>query len=460
MLKIKQLRNFAVIESIEDELELKDLTIFMGDNSSGKSYVAMLIYSFIGMSRGYEDSDLLKAINSKFSTSQFIINLKKIANEIIENNHDNLTFSFQKKDLEDLMDIIKFSMNEYLLKKYLPKKLFEKENIEKIEIELSNIKRFLPKILSIQNIHNNNDITIQIFIDKNSKIMTFQGNFSKEYISQEITNGIISSLIRNSVKKTLPVNSVYLPASRTGYLQTYKTLLKEAMFEEFSLDKKGDKNHLSIIIKFFITQLNNNTDFEENEFSKYIEENIMNGKVNIYKDNSDIEFRLNNGDSIDLNYLSSTVSELIPLVVFLKRGLIKRNGLLVIEEPEAHLSFKNQRLIARLIALLVKKNIKVLITTHSDFLIYELNNLIIKQTILNNKERLKDNIDKDILEDDIAIDYRKIALYNFTLKGAKSTVKKVDIDKYGIQNDYIFENTYSITKEKNRFLNLLDLIDA
>ena len=46
MFKIKKLEDFAVIERLEDELELKDLTIFMGDNSSGKSYLAMLIHSF------------------------------------------------------------------------------------------------------------------------------------------------------------------------------------------------------------------------------------------------------------------------------------------------------------------------------------------------------------------------------------------------------------------------------
>ncbi len=43
MFKIKKLKNFGVIESLEDVLELKDFTIFMGDNSAGKSYLAMLL---------------------------------------------------------------------------------------------------------------------------------------------------------------------------------------------------------------------------------------------------------------------------------------------------------------------------------------------------------------------------------------------------------------------------------
>lgn len=461
MFKIKNLKNFAVIEAIEDELELKDLTVFMGDNSAGKSYMAMLIHSFVTMSRGYQDKNFLKSINSKFSNHKLMINLKNIVTKIIKNNHDRLVLSFDEEDLEDLKNIIKFSINEYLFKKYLTNVLFEKQNIEEIEIELNNIHKVLPKILLITNTQKDENTTIEVSIDEKNKVVAdFKGDFSKEFIITETINSIMSKLVESAVKNTLPINSVYLPASRTGYLQTYKVLSNEAVFKNYTSNKEGNKNYLSIIIRFFITQLNTNTGFTDNEFSKYIENFIMNGKVNIYKDNNNIEFELDNGNSIDLNYISSTVSELIPLVVFLKRGIIKKKGLLVIEEPEAHLSFKNQKLIAKLIALLLQNNIKVLITTHSDFLIYELNNLIMKQTVLNNKDKLKDNIDEEILEDNIAIDHRKIGLYNFILKNSQSTIKKVDIDKYGIKNKYIFDNTYSITSEKNRFLELLDLIDG
>lgn len=78
MFKIKKLKNFGVIESLEDVLELKDFTIFMGDNSAGKSYLAMLINSFVTMSRGYYELDLFKAITSKFKDTLLINNLKKL----------------------------------------------------------------------------------------------------------------------------------------------------------------------------------------------------------------------------------------------------------------------------------------------------------------------------------------------------------------------------------------------
>ena len=48
----------------------------------------------------------------------------------------------------------------------------------------------------------------------------------------------------------------------------------------------------------------------------------------------------------------------------------------MIDEPELNLHPKNQRNMARLLAMLVNAGIKVFITTHSDYIIREFNTLI------------------------------------------------------------------------------------
>jgi hypothetical protein len=60
----------------------------MGDNSAGKSYLAMLIHSFITMTRGYQNKDFLKALNSKFLELDLIVNLKQKISKIVENEND------------------------------------------------------------------------------------------------------------------------------------------------------------------------------------------------------------------------------------------------------------------------------------------------------------------------------------------------------------------------------------
>lgn len=464
MFTIKKLTKFAIIDKLEDALELKDLTIFMGDNSAGKSYLAMLIHSFVTMTRGYEEEKFLKAIDNKFSEKSFMRELRKAISTLVDETFANaqITVLLDENDVSDLKSIIDFSINDYFFQKYLVSKVFDSVTIESIGIELKGIQKSLPKSLVIQKTVKGNGINIEV--KSNSKLTTttanisFSGDFELEHIKKESVNMLVSSLIRNVIQQILPRSSVYLPASRTGYLQTYKILANKAVIENYGNEEEyKSKNTLSILIRFFITQLNDNVSFTDNKFSKFIEEFIMNGKVNIYKDNSDIDFELADGKKIDLNYLSSTISELIPLVVFLKRGIIKAGGLVVIEEPEAHLSFKNQKLMAKLIVLLVQNNIKVLITTHSDFLVYELNNLIMKATLLKSEIDTKNN---DIFNDSIALDYKKVSLYNFVLKGNSSVVQRVPIDKYGINNTYIFDSTYAMSKEKNRLLDLMDSIDA
>lgn len=80
-------------------------------------------------------------------------------------------------------------------------------------------------------------------------------------------------------------------------------------------------------------------------------------------------------DEVRLTRVSSMVSELAPLVLFL-RGGIHPNDTLIIEEPEAHLHPGAQTEIALTLAGLVRAGVRVVVTTHSDWLLKEIANLI------------------------------------------------------------------------------------
>ncbi len=72
---------------------------------------------------------------------------------------------------------------------------------------------------------------------------------------------------------------------------------------------------------------------------------------------------------------SSAVRSLLDLGFYLRHEA-KSGDLLMIDEPELNLHPENQRRVARLLARLVNLDIKVFITTHSDYIIKELNTLI------------------------------------------------------------------------------------
>jgi len=82
-------------------------------------------------------------------------------------------------------------------------------------------------------------------------------------------------------------------------------------------------------------------------------------------------------EEIRLSQSSSMVSELAPLVLYL-RGLVRPGDTLVIEEPEAHLHPGAQADMAVILARLVRAGVKVIITTHSDWLLQEISNLTLE----------------------------------------------------------------------------------
>ena len=69
------------------------------------------------------------------------------------------------------------------------------------------------------------------------------------------------------------------------------------------------------------------------------------------------------------------VSELTP-VVLMMRGYLEPGDTLIIEEPEAHLHPAAQTQMAKTLAALVRAGVRVLVTTHSDWLLQEMANLV------------------------------------------------------------------------------------
>lgn len=78
---------------------------------------------------------------------------------------------------------------------------------------------------------------------------------------------------------------------------------------------------------------------------------------------------------LSMDESSSAVRSLLDIGFYL-RHQARIGHLLMVDEPELNLHPENQRRVARLLARLVNLGIKVFITTHSDYIIKELNTLI------------------------------------------------------------------------------------
>ena len=116
--------------------------------------------------------------------------------------------------------------------------------------------------------------------------------------------------------------------------------------------------------------------------AREFEGRLINGRVAIREDDEmrypDLYYEFRNQE-IPLHRSSSTVSELAPIFLYLKH-IVQSGDLLIIEEPEAHLHPLNQRILAALLVRLANAGLNLLVTTHSEFLLGELNNRMMMHT--------------------------------------------------------------------------------
>jgi len=90
---------------------------------------------------------------------------------------------------------------------------------------------------------------------------------------------------------------------------------------------------------------------------------------------------------LDMFQVSSMAAEISPLVLFLKYIIApshnkkESKSLLFIEEPEAHLHPEIQVKLMEIFAKLVKHNIKIIITSHSNYIFNKMNNLILEKKL-------------------------------------------------------------------------------
>ena len=118
---------------------------------------------------------------------------------------------------------------------------------------------------------------------------------------------------------------------------------------------------------------------------------------------------------------SSMVSELAPVVLYL-RYLIKPGNAVILEEPEAHLHPELQVKLAQQLCALVNAGVRVILTTHSEWLLEELGNAVRRFELPESERR------------DVALQPEKIGAWLFErdLNLGGSVVKELPFDKFGL----------------------------
>ncbi len=160
------------------------------------------------------------------------------------------------------------------------------------------------------------------------------------------------------------------------------------------------------------------------DISQTIEKEIIRGTVNISEDGA-MSFMF--GDTEISHPMSSSTSKALGDFLFYLKHRAEKQSMIVVDEPEIHLHPNNQIILTRLFARMINRGLRLVMTTHSDHIIREINNLIMLHTVgSRQKERLSLGYAKEEY-----LDYKDVRAYLFEWKGKKVHANPILIESDG-----------------------------
>ena len=131
-------------------------------------------------------------------------------------------------------------------------------------------------------------------------------------------------------------------------------------------------------------------------------------------------------NDLPLMNASSMVSELAPVVLYL-RHIVRPGNVLIIEEPESHLHPAMQVEFTRQLARLIQYGYRVIITTHSEWVLEELSN-IVQRSRLPEKDRTA------VSQSDAALSPEQVGVWLFRPRRRPrgSEIVEIHLDESGL----------------------------
>ena len=105
-----------------------------------------------------------------------------------------------------------------------------------------------------------------------------------------------------------------------------------------------------------------------------LESAILEGEVS-FGDKRELGYAMPGGRTLDLHVASSLVRSVAALDLFLNHGMIRPGDVIVIDEPEMNAHPEAQIQLTELLAILVNRGVRVVVTTHSPYIMDHIGNL-------------------------------------------------------------------------------------
>ena len=407
-----RLKNFGILK--QAEFELGDITIICGENNTGKTYAAYALFGFLSTWR--RNIDLIKSARISEKAIKNLLNDGVIRIDLIEHiqNIDSILKEMCSIYTRKLSRIFAASKDRFRDSRFQINLDTLPEAVRSMSFKTKAGSRNHP-FFSISTVGKSAQLEISLLGEKQ------EVNIADSHVKRLI-NHTVNEII---FEKFFP-DTYIASTERTGAAIFRKELdfARNRLLKEMSrADEDVDPRDLLFrSYQDYALPVECNVDFTRKlekhvKHTSFLEEkhpellgkfaDIIGGAYNVDR-SGELRFlpkgkrpRLTMGES------SSSVRSMLDIGFYLRHAA-EVGDLLIIDEPELNLHPENQRRIARLFASLANLGIKIFITTHSDYIVKELNTLI----MLNHDEpHLKRIAKAEGYDSSELIDPKKIKVY-------------------------------------------------
>ena len=248
----------------------------------------------------------------------------------------------------------------------------------------------------------------------------------------------VGDMVLPSLVAPLHLPAYYLPADRTGIMHAHSVVVSAliASAARAGLRPAVRTPMLSGVLADFLEQLIEidpgppRSRESDQDLGRSIEKDILGGSVSVDRsariDYPRFAYRPAGWQNdLALANASSMVSELAPVVLYL-RHMVGPGNVLIVEEPESHLHPAMQVAFTRQLVAIVRAGVRVIVTTHSEWLLEELANIVRRSAL--------PGVDCEGDDAGIALRPEQVGIWLFEPKQRPrgSAVREIGLDESGL----------------------------